>query len=231
MMIKNKRIAYFLLGVVLGVLFVILGVSVFLGLTQSVDRIFFYAVNQWNPSPILDVIMISLSLYGREVVWGGLIIVFLLFGDERQKKNGLILLILFIVLTATGEIVKLIDFRLRPYDVFSNVRLLVSPEMDSSFPSGHTLIVTGGAIVALIRMNRKWAFLLTVEAALVSFSRIYVGVHYPTDVLGGALLGASGALLLCSKPELIDRVYRRLSTTFFSIKRKVTHVIHEPLQG
>ncbi|MGD0805547.1 MAG: phosphatase PAP2 family protein [Candidatus Bathyarchaeia archaeon] len=142
---------------------------------------------------------------------GGLIIAFLLFGDERQKKNGLMLLILFIVLTTAGEIVKIVDFRIRPYDALSNVRLLVSPEMDSSFLSGHTLIVVGGAIVSLIRMNRKWAFLLTVEAALVSFSRIYVGVHYPTDALGGALLGASGALILCSRPELIDGVYRRLT--------------------
>jgi membrane-associated phospholipid phosphatase len=213
-MLKNKRISLFLLGVVLGILFVILDISVFLGFTQPVDRFFFYSVNQWTPSPIFDVIMISLSLYGRELVWGGLVIVFLLFGNEKQKKNGLILLILFIILLATGEIVKNVVLRFRPYDALSNVRLLVSPEMDSSFPSGHTLVVVGGAIVSLIRMNRKWAFLLTVEAALVSFSRIYVGVHYPTDVLGGALLGTSGALILCSKPELIDKVYQRFQGIF-----------------
>jgi undecaprenyl-diphosphatase len=214
MMIKNKRNGLFLFGVVLGALFVMLDISVFLGFTQSVDRIFFYAVNQWNPSPIFNIIMISLSLYGRELVWGGLVIVFLLFGNEKQKKNGLILLILFIILLATGVIVKTVDFRLRPYDALSNVRLLVSPEMDSSFPSGHTLIVVGGAIVSLIRMNRKWAFLLSVEATLVSFSRVYVGVHYPTDVLGSALLGTSGALILCSKPELIDKVYQRFQDIF-----------------
>jgi hypothetical protein len=76
-----------------------LDVSVFLGLTQSVDRIFFTALNQWNPSTILDVIMINLSLYGREVVWVDSSSHSSSSETRDKKKVGLILLILFTVLT------------------------------------------------------------------------------------------------------------------------------------
>ena len=98
----------------------------------------------------------------------------------------------------------------RPYDAIDDVRLLVATGLDSSYPSGHTLTVAGGVVVAWLSLRKTWAVILSSQAALVAYSRIYVGVHYPFDVLGGALLGAGFALIICSDTRIVDWVYFRL---------------------
>jgi undecaprenyl-diphosphatase len=58
-----------------------------------------------------------------------------------------------------------------------------------------------------------WAALLTVEACLVAYSRMYVGVHYPSDIVGGVLLGVGCALIIYSYPKVVDRVYDSLPSS------------------
>ena len=67
---------------------------------------------------------------------------------------------------------------------------------DFSFPSGHTL-VSFEAATALTVYHRKWGIAALVLAALIAYSRLYLFVHYPTDVLVGAVLGVGIALLAC----------------------------------
>src|SRR5437879_12384938 len=66
----------------------------------------------------------------------------------------------------------------------------VSTDLDSSFPSGHVLIVTIGATFSLLKFKKRVvSLLLSLEAAIVCYSRVYVGMHYPLDVVAGVLLG------------------------------------------
>ena len=85
--------------------------------------------------------------------------------------------------------------RIRPYDLYPVIELLVEKQTDFSFPSGHTCASFAAALVYL-RMfpeRKGWGFVIL--AVLIGFSRLYVGVHYPTDVLGGFFVGWFASIL------------------------------------
>jgi membrane-associated phospholipid phosphatase len=204
--IRRLRLA----GFTLIVLFIILNISVNAGITQGFDISLFKVINSWSPSAQMDSTMIFLSVYGRDIVWGAAILILFLLWGEREKKTAITLVLVFLILAFLGYSLKAFDMRIRPYDVLDGVRLLIGEESDYGFPSGHTLIVFGGAAVVWLYLRKSYAIILTAEASLVSFSRVYVGVHFPTDVAGGVLLGVACALLVCSYPILIDSVYMML---------------------
>ena len=139
--------------------------------------------------------LVASSVYGREYFWVGVVAVLLLTGDRRTKKLAIGLCVLFVVGIATGEIAKLAIPRERPWLFVANLFVRVPYSFDSSFPSGHALIASIGAVYALATFRRAWlSGLLTVEAAIVCLSRVYVGAHYPSDVLAGVALGGAIAL-------------------------------------
>lgn len=151
----------------------------------------------------LNSTLVWASLYGREYFWVLLVAVMLLFGDRRTKTVALGLSALFVVGIFAGELAKEVVARARPdqFLVHSQITSLGGPivriplETDYSFPSGHALIVSIGAVYSLLTFKRKWvAGLLTVEAVVVSFSRVYLFEHFPTDVVAGFALGSAIAL-------------------------------------
>jgi undecaprenyl-diphosphatase len=110
--------------------------------------------------------------------------------------------------------------RPRPYEAHpGDAHLLLSPSPDPSFPSDHATGAYAIAFAILLR-HRRGGIVALVLATLVSVSRVALGTHYPTDVLGGAALGASAALLLWMPPvrgplhRLADRagdLYERMT--------------------
>ena len=99
---------------------------------------------------------------------------------------------LCIDLILCNGILKNLVARVRPFDVNTAVQLLVKAPRDFSFPSGHTA-ASFTAVMALYLTGEKKLFLpALVLAVLIAFSRLYLYVHYPTDVLGGVFVG-----LLC----------------------------------
>ena len=85
--------------------------------------------------------------------------------------------------------------RIRPYDMVE-VEVLVKHLSDFSFPSGHTL-VSFNAAIALHHYHRKWGVAALVLATVIALSRLYLFVHYPTDVLAGFLLALGIAVASC----------------------------------
>lgn len=146
----------------------------------------------------IDTVMVGITHLGdKGLVW--LALAALLLARAKTRRQGCaIVLALGLSLLVCNLTLKPFVARLRPFEFNSAVSLLIAAPRDYSFPSGHT--ASSFAAVGALYFTRwrywGWAAML---AALVAFSRLYLYVHFPSDVLAGAMLGAllggAGALL------------------------------------
>jgi undecaprenyl-diphosphatase len=107
----------------------------------------------------------------------------------------------------TAIAIKAIVTRPRPYLTVPEADPLFGGTLGSSFPSGHAATAFAGAVI-LTMLVRRAVPLLFVLAALVAFSRVYVGVHYPLDVVGGAAVGAAVAVMFLYGVRALPRPLR-----------------------
>ena len=150
-------------------------------------------------SDFMDKFMPIITLFGEKgLFWMVLSALFLLFPKTRKMGLGMALAMALGLLVCNITLKPLVA-RPRPYDFqlseFGRViPLLIEAQHDFSFPSGHTIACFEASVVML--RNNKWvgvpAFILGV---LVSFSRMYLYVHYPTDVIVSVILGTLFALI------------------------------------
>lgn len=103
--------------------------------------------------------------------------------------------------------------RARPYETMTGVHLLVNRTTDFSFPSDHAT-AAGAVAVGLLLTNRRWGTVAAILAVVMALTRVYVGAHYPADVVAGLALGGAvaGAGHVVVVPAL-TRVAERLSRT------------------
>ncbi len=145
--------------------------------------------------PILDKFMIFISALGdKGFFWIAIGVIFLLLGLKNRgwlNRGLLVLLSLGLNALFCNILLKPMVNRTRPYDLYEYIPM-IPPVGDPSFPSGHTS-ASFAAATALYAMDRKWGIAAYIFAAVMGFSRLYVGVHFPTDVLAGAALGVAAA--------------------------------------
>ena len=164
-----------------------------------------YWIQEVFACPFLDWLMPPLSaLSAHGEIWILLALVLVCVPKTRRVgiTMGFTLLLCFLIGNMT---LKPLIARVRPYDVVSDVNLLVERLHDFSFPSGHTLASVGAA-TALTLYHRRWGAAALVLAAAIGFSRLYLFVHYPTDVVAGALLGV---VLAFAARWLVTKIYAK----------------------
>jgi undecaprenyl-diphosphatase len=171
----------------------------------DLNRFLFRLVNDAWTSPALDPCLIFLGRindYG--VVWLVLLGALLALGGKTGRWAALAGLAALVVGLASSEVLKSLVMQPRPFLSLPDVRLLVSPPSSYSFPSvnaTYAFAASSGASLTARRVLGRlpvwgWGFLAL--AVAVSYSRVYVGVHYPGDVLGGAIIGTSIGWLVAS---------------------------------
>ena len=170
--------------------------------------------------PILDNLMIVSSLYGREIFWFFMIVMLSLLGGIDGRKTALFLVLSILIIAFLNTMLK--DLIQRPRPEVSADRILVPQDKEFSFPSGHASIVAGCAVTTAILFSNSARRKIIVcfvmlEAALVCLSRVYVGVHYPSDILGGILLGAGISLGLIA---IRGRIYQTIDLMRYFFKKK-----------
>ena len=145
--------------------------------------------------PLLDEIMVCLSALGNAgIFWIILSLAFL--AVKKYRKTGIEMLItIAVAFILANLILKNLVARDRPCWIDPEVELLIKNPKDYSFPSGHT--VNGfAAAVALLCNDRRLGIPAVILASAIAFSRVYLFVHFPTDVFAGVIIGTVCALLV-----------------------------------
>lgn len=158
-------------------------------------------------TPVLDRVMVFItSLANAGALWIALSVILLAF--KRTRRIGLAVgLALLMGAIGVNLIVKPLVNRVRPYDAVGFTQLLISRQADASFPSGHTQASFASALV-LWHFNKKAGAAALVLAALIAFSRLYLFVHYPTDVAAGILFGALWAVLAVKLLDFLEQRHK-----------------------
>lgn len=156
-------------------------------------------------TPLLDKILAFITSLGNAgIIWIVLAVVLPIL--PKTRKTGIIVAAALLMdLVLCNLILKNLVARVRPYDVNTAIAILIKKPLDFSFPSGHTA-ASFAAMTALFlaKMKKAWIAAL-VLAVLIAFSRLYFYVHYPTDVLGGAVVGILSGIIGYAIVEKIDK--------------------------
>lgn len=193
-----------------------------LTMIQSLDDTLLLWIQEHLRMSFLSIPMVFFSTLGNAGVFWIVLSIVLITLPRTRKYGMLALTSLFICFLFNNILLKNLVARPRPYKHLSELVMLMQAPSDYSFPSGHACssFATSGAL--LWSMKKTWnrvRISCILLAALISFSRLYVGVHYPTDVLVGALIGLVGSYLICCFfTDPYERLTIRLNY-FFSRKK------------
>ncbi|MEY8350644.1 undecaprenyl-diphosphatase [Bacillus cereus] len=167
----------------------------------------------------LNPIMVFVAEYMLYVLVLGVLI----YWFTRNNKNRMMIIqggLAFIVAEIIGKIVGQFYSHHQPFAVLPNVNQLVEHEIDNSFPSDHTILFFSICVsIWLVRKKEGWFWLML--AFCVAISRIWVGVHYPIDVVTGALVGIISSLFVYWVAPKISFIKRLLGM----YERMEQHVI------
>lgn len=161
----------------------------------------------------LDKVLPIITKLGDAGIFWIVVAIVLLFFKKTRKTGIMVGVALLLGLVIGNLTLKPLVARSRPYDMPGvEMELLIERLSDKSFPSGHTLASFEAATVLLI-YDKRFGIPAIVLASIIAFSRLYLYVHYPTDVLGGIVLGVLIAFASCFIVNKFQKIYseKRLS--------------------
>lgn len=175
----------------------------------------FYFINLGMENPFFNFLMPLITDFGSFIAWGIICVLLFIFGGEKGRKVSIIGLLALVLANIVVYELKYLVAEPRPFLVLSNVHQLISESEIYSFPSGHA--ASSFSVAAVIGLKYKfnikgrdysWLYPLIAFSILIGFSRIYIGVHYPLDVVFGAIVGIVSAAIALQLGDnnFVDRI-------------------------
>src|ERR1700690_753113 len=159
---------------------------------NEIDTTLFFLINRGLHNNLFDLVMPFVT--NRGIL---LFLPFVIWAAFKEKRNILPFLLLSVIAIGiadgSGNVLKHIIERVRPCRALEGVNLLVGCGPSFSMPSNHALNSFAFALIFWPLKRRTLNVLMICIASFIAFSRVYVGVHYPSDVLAGAVLGTGAA--------------------------------------
>lgn len=172
----------------------------------SIDLFLFNFINHSLANPVFDFFFPLITVEKNWFILYLVLFYFLLFKNGKKGVVAFTVMIITFAITdyLNGSIIKELVGRIRPCADLPDVRLLIPCGAGKSFPSSHA-VNTFAAVFVFSRFYREYKYHLFTIASLVAFSRVYVGVHYPSDIIAGTIIGIVMAYILMILYKIIDK--------------------------
>ena len=155
----------------------------------SIDKEILYFIQEFLRCDFLNKIFSFITSLGNGgFIW--IVISIILLIPKKTRKAGVLSICSLLLCYVTNDlIIKKLVARERPFNKFSELIPLIKKPADFSFPSGHSASSFASAGILFRYLDKKYGILAIVLAALIAFSRLYLGVHFPSDVIAGIIMG------------------------------------------
>lgn len=161
---------------------------------KAFDDFFIKLINSRIKNKYLDKFMYRVTDLGGALFITIFTLSLIIFGSTENKKIGLEALMVLGLTQIVVHSLKRLLSRERPYKIIEHLNTFGIDLSDYSFPSGHTTASFSLATTLALNMP-KFSILVYILATIIAVSRIYLGVHYPTDVTAGLILGIGGGII------------------------------------
>ena len=162
-------------------------------------------IQMYLRNEVLTPVLTFITHLGDKGLFWIVLSLLLLIKKSTRKTGFLSLLSLLITFLIVNVCMKNGFARIRPYETLTDLLFLIEKQSDFSFPSGHSASSFASAVVLFKRLPKRYGIPILILAVLIAFSRIYMGVHYPTDILAGILIGSIVALLIVYVNKRIEK--------------------------
>lgn len=164
---------------------------------MGLDEQLFRALNQAGQNLGLDLLMVAFTFIGMSYI---LVMVAPALWWSKRREAAFDIVILVIVSDILSEVLKVAFDRPRPFETLADVRMLdwgwLTSASSPSFPSGHALRAFAVGVYLLYSTHWKYRVPALAVPAFIGISRIYLGLHWPSDIVGGAVVGAALAVTI-----------------------------------
>lgn len=177
-----------------------------LNFITNLDFIILSDIQNYFKRPFLDTTIPLITVLGNSgMIW--IIISLILICNKKYRTAGILTLLALIVTALLGEVIlKNLVQRSRPFLSMPDIKLLITAPTSYSFPSGHTS--SSFTAAAMLSHNfKKYRFGFFTVAILIAFSRLYLCVHFPSDILGGIILGVIGYFITLKLYDFLKNKY------------------------